>query len=89
MTVASGNPIFTLILNGFRELYQPMAQIYFRSPAARASSRAFYARLHLAARAADPQKAETVTRQVMANSLTLWRAATELEATNATLERLG
>ncbi|MBN1148542.1 MAG: fatty acid metabolism transcriptional regulator FadR [Anaerolineales bacterium] len=75
MTVASSNPIYTLILNGFRELYQPMAQRYFQSPAARASSRAFYARLQQAACAANAEMAEAITRQVMTDSLVLWRTA--------------
>ena len=72
LTIASGNPIFTLILNGFRELYQPMACIYFQSPVARGSSRAFYRELEKAARQKDAQAAEEITRQVMVESLELW-----------------
>jgi GntR family negative regulator for fad regulon and positive regulator of fabA len=75
LTVLSGNPIFTLILNGFRELYHPMACLYFQSSAARNRSRAFYTMLLEAAEAQDPVKAESVTRQIMSDSLTLWRQA--------------
>lgn len=75
LTVASGNPIFTLILNGFCELYLPMARIYFVSPAARRHSRAFYASLLAAAAAGDPSAAEALTRRVMQESLELWQAA--------------
>ena len=79
LTVLSGNPIFTLILNGFQELYHPMACLYFQSPAARNSSRAFYTRLLEAAKAGDPGMAETTTRLVMLDSLTLWRQAVPAE----------
>ena len=72
LTIASGNPVFTLILNGFRELYQPMACIYFHSTEARGHSRAFYRDLENAAKRRDAQAAEEITRQVMVESLELW-----------------
>jgi len=73
LTVASGNPVFTLILNGFRELYLPMACLYFQASEARLSSRAFSYELELAAQRHDPEKAETITRTVMLDSLRLWK----------------
>jgi GntR family negative regulator for fad regulon and positive regulator of fabA len=79
LTVLSGNPIFTLILNGFRELYHPMACLYFESQTARARSRDFYTRLLEAAKAGDPEMAEATTRSVMQDSLTLWRQAVPVE----------
>jgi GntR family negative regulator for fad regulon and positive regulator of fabA len=82
LTVLSGNPIFTLILNGFRELYKPMACLYFQPPSARASSRAFYANLLAAARAGDAALAEAITRQVMSDSLALWRKAVPSDKVN-------
>lgn len=72
LTVASGNPIFTLILNGFSDLYQPMAVRYFQQSEARASSRAFYTRLLAAAQSKDVDGAEDLARQVMRQSLELW-----------------
>jgi GntR family transcriptional regulator, negative regulator for fad regulon and positive regulator of fabA len=75
LTIASGNPIFTLILNGFSELYIPMACRYFQSHASRESSRRFYQALLQAAQSRDAQSAELVTRQTMAKSLELWNAA--------------
>ena len=45
LTIESGNPIFTLILNGFQDLYPAMGQLYFATPKARARSRQFYAEL--------------------------------------------
>lgn len=75
LTVTSGNPVFTLILNGFRELYLPMACVYFQACEARLSSRAFYIELEQAALQHDPEKAERITRIVMLDSLRLWKLA--------------
>lgn len=73
LAVASGNPVYTLILNGFRGLYARMALLYFERPAAREASRTFYVALRLAAAAGDAPRAERVTRDVMARSVELWR----------------
>ena len=75
LTLASGNPIFTLILNGFCELYQPMARLYFQPLAARIRSRQFYGDLHAAVQAGDASKAEAIAHQVMVDSIELWRQA--------------
>jgi GntR family negative regulator for fad regulon and positive regulator of fabA len=79
LTILSGNPIFTLILNGFADLYPAMAERYFQAEAARESSRGFYAGLLAAASVGDALTAEAVTRSVMAASLSLWQANIELE----------
>jgi GntR family negative regulator for fad regulon and positive regulator of fabA len=75
LTIESGNAIFTLILNGFRDLYPAMAARYFASAKARARSRKFYADLLKAARSNDPAKAERITQQVMQDSIDLWKSA--------------
>ena len=75
LTIASGNPVFTLILNGFGDLYLRLAVRYFALPRARRRSRRFYADLLDAARAADGARAEQVARAVMAESLALWAEA--------------
>jgi GntR family negative regulator for fad regulon and positive regulator of fabA len=75
LTIASGNPIFTLILNGFAEFYLPMACRYFQLPAARQNSGSFYEALLQAVQSRNVQSVESITRQVMANSLVLWNAA--------------
>lgn len=72
LTVASCNPIYTLILNGFEALYLSMGRIYFTQPEARATSSRFYARLLDALQRKDADAAETVTRETMAESLVLW-----------------
>ncbi len=76
LTLASGNPVFTLILNGFAELYTDMARGYFAGPATRRHSQAFYAGLLKAAQAGEAQAAERQTRRVMAESISLWRETT-------------
>ncbi len=73
LTTESGNPIFTLIFNGFKDLYPAMGQLYFASAKARARSRKFYAQLLAAAQANDPALAAQVTQAVMDDSLKLWK----------------
>lgn len=73
LTVASGNPVYTLILNGFRGLYARMAALYFEGKEAREASGAFYTALRSAALEGDAVAAERVTRAVMARSVELWR----------------
>jgi GntR family negative regulator for fad regulon and positive regulator of fabA len=73
LTVTSGNPIYTLILNGFSDFYQQLARIYFAPPPARDRSRLFYEALGRAAAARDPQRGEIVCRETMAESIALWR----------------
>ena len=75
LTILSGNPIFTLILNGFRDLYIPMGERYFAYAPARGHSRRFYAGLLVAAQAGNPILAETITQEVMQESLSIWQAA--------------
>jgi len=72
LTILSGNAIFTLIINGFCDLYLPMAQRYFASASARSASRAFYTSLLAAASRRNPDEAEQVTRSVMQASLEYW-----------------
>lgn len=75
LTVLSGNPIYTLILNGFAGFYEEAAERYFYRPEARAVSRNFYARLLEAAENGDPQAAAAVSRAVMEQSIQLWQEA--------------
>ena len=74
LTIQSGNAIYTLILNGFKDLYPRMAKAYFVPPKARARSRRFYAELLAAAQARDAEAAEKITREVMRASIQLWKA---------------
>ncbi len=73
LTIASGNPIFTLILNGFEGFYETLARRYFAPAEARATSAGFYRELRERALAADDEGAEALARRVMQASLELWR----------------
>lgn len=73
LTILSGNPIFTLILNGFRDLYLESGQLYFRIPQTRDHSRSFYKKLYTAVLSNDVYSAEAVTRRVMQDSLDMWK----------------
>jgi len=75
LTVASGNPVYALILNGFAGFYETLAQPYFARAEARQASRAFYAGLAGAARQQDAAMAESIARAVMQHSIALWQAA--------------
>ena len=72
LCVASENPVFTLILNGFQEIYQRMAASYFSIPELRAHSRAYYAALSAIAYKQDANAAERVTHLVMKRSQEAW-----------------
>jgi GntR family negative regulator for fad regulon and positive regulator of fabA len=75
LTVLSGNPVFTLILNGFGDLYASMGYVYFQRQQNRDHSRSFYKKLLSAVLSNDPFMVEEVTRRVMEDSITLWSQA--------------
>ncbi len=77
LTVASGNPIYALILNGFAGFYEELARVYFALPEARQASRRYYAALSAAAQQGNGTVAEQVTRDVMQDSMALWRKANQ------------
>jgi len=72
LTVASENPIFTLILNGFAGFYEQMAASYFMQANARQVSHVFYLALYQAVTQNDAGLAENITQDVMQQSITLW-----------------
>lgn len=72
LTILSGNPIYTLILNGFSGFYEDVARIYFSRDGARKLSAAFYEDLRRSASDADPVAAEALTRRIMLTSLDVW-----------------
>lgn len=73
MTILSGNPIYTLILNGFGGFYEDIARVYFSKDGTRDLSVAFYKDLRRIAINADPAAAEALARRVMLISLDVWR----------------
>ncbi len=72
LSIASGNPVYTLILNGFAGFYEQMARLYFDRPEARTASRAFYAGLLSAAQAGDATRAGEICERAMRQSIELW-----------------
>jgi GntR family negative regulator for fad regulon and positive regulator of fabA len=72
LTELSGNPIYSLILNGFEDFYERIARIYFEPEEARRASRAYYVALLEAASNHDGEAAEEVTRKTMRLSVELW-----------------
>lgn len=77
LTVLSGNPIYTLILNGFAGFYEQMALFYFSDPSARASSRRFYEEMHACAQSGDTQAAYGIVQDMMEASIRLWSEHTQ------------
>lgn len=72
LTIYSGNPIYTLILNGFQGFYEDIARHYFSTTHAREVSANFYRELCLETAKPDPEAAETLCRRVMLAALDVW-----------------
>jgi GntR family negative regulator for fad regulon and positive regulator of fabA len=77
LTLRAENPIFPLLLNSFQSLYQVMGEHYFESLENRNRSRVYYAGLLTYARAGAFIDAEILTREVMEESLALWKNSTK------------
>jgi len=69
----SGNPIYTMILNGFEEIYLTLGSRYFLFEEGRSASRKFYLELLYAADNQNPEIAEIVTKNAMTGSIELWQ----------------
>jgi GntR family negative regulator for fad regulon and positive regulator of fabA len=69
LTVASANPVYTLILNGFISLYRLFGPVYFAIETNRRHSETFYRELEAAALDKDSQAARAVTLRIMTESL--------------------
>ncbi len=74
LTILSGNPIYTLIFNGFKDLYFDMGVQYFNTPKSRQHSKSFYQNLLEAAINQDVNRARQVTLEVMMQSIQIWQA---------------
>ena len=72
LTYASGNPIYTLILNGFGDFYEQLARTYFIPAEARAKSYGFYTALAQAAENRDAHLAQEISRETMLESINMW-----------------
>ncbi|MDY6872412.1 MAG: fatty acid metabolism transcriptional regulator FadR [Chloroflexota bacterium] len=72
LTILSGNPVFVMILNGFKDLYLNLAPAYFAITEARQHSQFFYEELVKATKNEDAYRAQTLTESIMRDSLTFW-----------------
>lgn len=73
LTLRAVNPVFRLLLNSFQNLYQVMGEHYFVTEENRSRSRAYYDELLNCAKKNAFLKAESLTREVMEESLALWK----------------
>lgn len=73
LTLLSGNPIFTLIYNGFRQLSYQAGLQYFANSQARSYSRDYYQGLLEDARQKDAESAARRTVKVMQQSILFWQ----------------
>lgn len=79
-TQLSGNPVFTLIFNGFSDLYRTMGALYFTIPDSRKSSRNYYKTLTAAATSGDLDQVENIVRSIMEESISLWEKAENIRS---------
>ncbi len=73
LALSSQNQIYTLILNGFKDLFLQLALRYFAIPEARAHSRNYYQNLHQAFLDRDETLATDLTKQIMSESIQFWK----------------
>ncbi len=73
MTVLSANPVFVMILNGFKDMYLNLAPYYFAIPAARQHSQQYYDNLAQAAVQRNDHQANILTENIMRDSLGFWQ----------------
>jgi len=72
LTILGENPVFIMILNGFKDMYLNLAPFYFAIPDARQASFTYYKHLSEAASNKDAFRASALTEDIMRDSLTFW-----------------
>ncbi|WP_394132778.1 fatty acid metabolism transcriptional regulator FadR [Shewanella maritima] len=73
LAFASENPLYVLILNGFKGLYSRVGRYYFSSSEARALSLSFYVELETLAKEANYQDVPNLMRQNAIESGIMWQ----------------
>lgn len=74
MAEHSGNPLFSMIVNDFAEVFEALARPYFETGGGRASSAAYYRTLSEAVKKGDPEAIAATVRNVMRESILLWES---------------
>ncbi|RUO78737.1 fatty acid metabolism transcriptional regulator FadR [Idiomarina tyrosinivorans] len=77
IAMASGNPIYVLVLNGFRGLYSRIGQFYFSSSAARELARDYYKELLVLAKQGNHNDSVNLVRQYGYDSAKVWKSLRE------------
>jgi GntR family negative regulator for fad regulon and positive regulator of fabA len=73
LTLLSGNTVFVMILNGFKELFLFLAPRYFQISEARKHSLQYYQSLNDAASDCDVTRAKLLTEEIMRESIQFWK----------------
>ena len=73
LALASGNPIYALIFNGFKSLYRRVGRYYFTDPAARMLALKFYDDLASLAKEGRLDVARILVRQYGTDSAKIWQ----------------
>lgn len=73
LAFASGNPIYVLVLNGFKGLYARIGQFYFSEPEGRELARKYYAEMLQLVEAGDHAGAMNLVRQYGYDSAAIWK----------------
>lgn len=86
LAIASGNPVYPLLLNSFAGFYEHLALLYFAAQGAREKSHTFYHALFAAARQTDAPEAERITAAMMRESLSLWHLSAQQQPVDSSPE---
>lgn len=81
LTQYSGNPVFTLILNGFRDLIIEKSKVYFDFEETKLHSLTFYRSLLHAAIDSNPNEAMLVANKVMSESMNFFSSFSKHQRT--------
>jgi GntR family negative regulator for fad regulon and positive regulator of fabA len=74
LAMASGNPIYVLVLNGFKGLYSRIGQYYFSSAEARQLARDYYENLVNCAEEGDYNESVNLVRRYGYESAEIWHS---------------
>ncbi len=88
-SVASQNPIYTLILNGFTTSYEKLATVYFAATDNRIRSARFYSDLEKAIRDSDAVAVEHIAGAMMTESIDRWERAVATPPTEVWAPAMG
>jgi len=73
LTILSENPVFMMIMNGFKDLFLNLAPYYFSNPSALHRSLDYYDHLAEAAKMKDVTRAKVLTEKIMQESVHFWQ----------------